>query len=474
MSDDLSNRRVFANRTLNMRSIRAVGFDMDYTLVHYKVQVWEQRAYAHARDILAARGLPVAGLEFDPDLCTVGLVLDLERGNLVKASRFGYVTRAFHGTRPMSFADQRSCYAGSYVDLREPRWMFLNTLFSLSEATLYAQCVDLLDAGRLDGALGYEALYRVVRDAVDRTHMEDAIKAEIAKDPAPFIEPDPLLVPTLLDLKDAGKLLMLITNSEWSYTKSILEYVLDPALPSGQTFRDVFDVLIVAASKPGFFTAQNPLFELVDDSGLLKPSRGPLRKGTAYLGGNARQVERDLELQAEDILYVGDHLYSDVHVTKDMLRWRTALVLRDLEAELDALASFQDSQLRLSQLMARKSELERTLDAHKLALQRQKHGRGQRGDADGAHRALSELRSQLDALDEEIAPLARAAGRLNNPNWGLIMRAGIDKSYLARQLERYADVYTSRVSNFSLCTPFAYLRAPQVNLPHDQGLSASD
>ncbi|MET0283873.1 MAG: 5'-nucleotidase domain-containing protein, partial [Polyangiales bacterium] len=27
-------RRLFCNRTLNMRSIKAVGFDMDYTLVH--------------------------------------------------------------------------------------------------------------------------------------------------------------------------------------------------------------------------------------------------------------------------------------------------------------------------------------------------------------------------------------------------------------------------------------------------------
>jgi hypothetical protein len=66
-----------------------------------------------------------------------------------------------------------------------------------------------------------------------------------------------------------------------------------------------------------------------------------------------------------------------------------------------------------------------------------------------------------------IAPLAaRAATRLNK-NWGLLMRAGNDKSQLARQVERYADVYTSRVSNFVYATPFAYLRAPGGSLPHD-------
>ena len=39
------------------------------------------------------------------------------------------------------------------------------------------------------------------------------------------------------------------------------------------------------------------------------------------------------------------------------------------------------------------------------------------------------------------------------------MHAGNDASHLARQLESYADIYTSRVSNFLFQTPFAYLRA---------------
>jgi hypothetical protein len=47
------------------------------------------------------------------------------------------------------------------------------------------------------------------------------------------------------------------------------------------------------------------------------------------------------------------------------------------------------------------------------------------------------------------------------------MRAGNDKSLFARQVERYADVYTSRASNFLMETPFAFLRAPRGTLPHD-------
>ena len=48
-----------------------------------------------------------------------------------------------------------------------------------------------------------------------------------------------------------------------------------------------------------------------------------------------------------------------------------------------------------------------------------------------------------------------------------LMRSGADKSLFARQVERYADVYTSRVSNLLYATPHGYLRAFRSPLPHD-------
>ena len=38
-------RRVWCNRTLNLRAIKAVGYDMDYTLVHYRTREWERAAF---------------------------------------------------------------------------------------------------------------------------------------------------------------------------------------------------------------------------------------------------------------------------------------------------------------------------------------------------------------------------------------------------------------------------------------------
>src|SRR3954447_1481803 len=90
-------RQVYCNRTMNLRSIKAIGYDMDYTLVHYRVDEWERVAFEHGRRALALRGWPVEHLSFEPRSVIQGLVFDLELGNLVKATRFGYVIRAHHG-----------------------------------------------------------------------------------------------------------------------------------------------------------------------------------------------------------------------------------------------------------------------------------------------------------------------------------------------------------------------------------------
>lgn len=464
-------RRIYCNRTLNLRSTRAVGFDMDYTLVHYKVEEWERRAYRHAKQSLLDRGWPLEDVEFAPELVTLGLILDLELGNIVKANRFGYVKRALHGSAPLDFAVQRSTYGRTLVDLSEPRWVFMNTLFSLSEACLFAQCVDLLDAGALPDVHGYEQLYRAVRSGVDEAHMLGELKADIVASPERYVELDPEIPLTLMDLSQAGKKVMLITNSEWAYTRDIMRYAFDRYLPEGTTWRSLFDVVVVGARKPAYFTQGQACFEVVDDEGLLRPVVGGLKEGGVYLGGHAGLVEDYLGISGEQILYVGDHIFSDVNVSKRMLRWRTALIVRELEEDLIALERFKPQQAELTFMMAEKERLEHAFSVVRLAHQRLTKGYGPQPEEDAAEleAGMKARRRELVALDQRIAPLAKAAGELNSERWGLLMRAGNDKSHLARQVERNADIYTSRVSNLLPNTPFVYLRSPRGSLPHDSG-----
>lgn len=462
-------RRVFCNRTLNLRGIQAIGCDMDYTLVHYNHDLWEQTAYAHVRQSLLSAGLPVDGLAFDGQLVTRGLVLDLELGNIVKCSRFGYVVRAMHGTTPMHHEAQRQAYARTLVDLSEPRWVFLNTLFSLSEGCLFGQLVDLLDAGRLAPQLAYRGLYELVQRHLGMAHMEGTLKAEIMRAPERFVVPDAELPLALLDLKQAGKRLMVITNSEWAYTRAMMAYAFDDHLPAGMTWRDLFDLVIVAARKPLFFHGQSSAFVLEDEqAGLFRPTL-ELEDGRIHLGGHAQLVERHLGLRGEEILYIGDHLYADVHVSKDILRWRTALIIRELEDELAAQTAHEGDARALAVLMTEKQRLEHAQGQLRVQLQRLEasYGPAPTASASDIHRAMQSTKQRLMALDAEVAPLAQRAGKRFNPNWGPLMRAGQDKSRMARMVERYADIYTSRVANLLAYGPFAYLRAPGGSLPHD-------
>ena len=462
-------RRVFCNRTLNMRSIAVVGFDMDYTLVHYDVTAWEARAFAHVQRKLLDAGHPVQDLHFDADRFARGLVLDLELGNLVKANRFGYVTQAAHGMQLLSHEAQRAAYTQVWVDLAEPRWVFLNTLFSLSEACLYAQLVDLHDAGHMPG-LDYRSLYELVGRTMDAAHLEGELKAEIIADPERFVAPDPELPRTLLDLQQAGKKLFLATNSEWHYTQAMMQYAIDRHLPGG-SWRDLFTLVIAQARKPGFFDGNAGFAEILDAAGTERPLQGPLQAGRVYRGGNAQAVQDFFGCGGDSILYVGDHVYADVHVSSQIRRWRTAMILRELEDEVRDERAFVATQVALHERMAAKERLDHRQAVLRLALQRVGLGaelpEGVVGNAGALHEQLRLLRRDIEALDAQIAPLAKAAGQLGHPLWGPLMRAGNDKSRLARQIEGHADVYTSRVSNFLRLTPFGYLRAVRGSLPHD-------
>ncbi len=84
------NRGVFCNRTLNFRSLRAIGYDMDYTLVDYRMEAFELQVFEFARERLLAEGWAVESLVFDPGMVARGLVIDTEQGNVVRPTASGW------------------------------------------------------------------------------------------------------------------------------------------------------------------------------------------------------------------------------------------------------------------------------------------------------------------------------------------------------------------------------------------------
>ncbi|KAJ7955338.1 5-nucleotidase [Quillaja saponaria] len=472
-----SPRGIFCTRTLNLRSISAIGYDMDYTLMHYNVMAWEGRAYDYCMENLRNVGFPVDGLAFDPDLVIRGLVIDKEKGNLVKADRFGYVKRAMHGTKMLSTQDVSEMYGRELVDLRkESRWEFLNTLFSVSEAVAYMQMVDRLDDGTIASDLGpldYKGLYKAVGRALFRAHVEGRLKSEIMSKPEQFVEPDPQLPLALLDQKEAGKRLLLITNSDYQYTDKMMQHSFNRYLPNDMDWRDLFDIVIVSARKPEFFQMSHPMYEVVTGEGLMRPCF-KAQTGGVYSGGSALMVENSLNIHGDEILYVGDHIYTDVSQSKVHLRWRTALICRELEEEYSALICSRNHRASLIELINQKEVVGDLFNQLRLAAQRRTKERPAQTlaatnmDDEELTQSMQKLLIVMQRLDEKIAPMLEADGELFNKRWGFLSRAGLwDKSHLMRQIEKYADIYTSRVSNFLHYTPFMYFRSQEQTLAHD-------
>ncbi|KAJ6719929.1 5'-NUCLEOTIDASE DOMAIN-CONTAINING [Salix purpurea] len=472
-----SSRGIFCSRTLNLRSISAIGYDMDYTLIHYNVKAWEGRAYDYCLENLRSMGFPVDGLAFDPDLVIRGLVIDKDKGNLVKADRSGYVKRAMHGTRMLSTQDVSEMYGRELVDLRkENRWEFLNTLFSVSEAVAYMQMVVKYDEGAISAEIcppDYRGLYKAVGKALFRAHVEGQLKSEIMSKPELFVEPDPELPLALLDQKEAGKKLLLITNSDYHYTDKMMKHSFNRFLPNDMGWRDLFDMVIVSARKPEFFQMSHPLYEVVTGEGLMRPCF-KARKGGVYSGGSAQMVENSLDIHGDEILYVGDHIYTDVSQSKVHQLWRTALICQELEEEYSALIHSRGHRATLIELINQKEVVGDHFNQLRLALQRRNTGRPAQTlaatnmDDQELTESMKKLLIVMQRLDEKIAPMLEADGELFNKRWGFLSRAGLwDKSHLMRQVEKYADIYTSRVSNFLHYTPFMYFRSQEQTLAHD-------
>ena len=55
-----------------------------------------------------------------------------------------------------------------------------------------------------------------------------------------------------------------------------------------------------------------------------------------------------------------------------------------------------------------------------------------------------------------------------NRYWGLIFKEGTENSRFGEQVEDYACIYTSRVSNFRFYSPNRHFRGPRDRMPHER------
>ncbi|KAK3009760.1 hypothetical protein RJ639_014278, partial [Escallonia herrerae] len=460
-------KQIFCNRSLNMKSIAAIGFDMDYTLAQYKPDTFESLAYeGTVRKLVYDLGYPKELLElsFDWKYMVRGLVLDKKRGNILKMDRHKYVKVAYHGFKELSKEDKVAAYGSTLTRdaFDEPDYALIDTLFSLAEAYLFAQLVDFKDnnPGLFPVGTDYSRMYKDVRAAVDLCHRNGTLKQMVAKDPKRYINEDTLIVPMLKMLRDSGRSTFLVTNSLWDYTNIVMNFLcgaptLDGCSASNFDWLQYFDVVITGSPMPQvsvdisstmlyvificfpFMSSSEVdlvLTEKVGSNSLKLPLKS--LKGTCrvFQGGNVAHLHKLLDIgSSSQVIYVGDHIYGDILRSKKVLGkistfiyglgWRTMLVVPELEREVELLSETRDTrkQLRL-------------------------------------------LRSERDCIEDKIHHLKWSL-RFEGLNADEKQKLSCELEIL--EVERFACLYTSQVTNLSLYSPDKYYRPSEDFMPHE-------
>ena len=239
----LKDTNVYCNRELDMNQIQVVGFDMDYTLAQYHIE-FDLLAYEGAKKKLVDwLGYPenVLDLKYDRNISQRGCIIDRKRGNILKLDQHRYVRAVNHGLTTLSHDQRKSIYRESYQEVESftgKEFSNIDTPFSLVDACLFAQLVDMKDSfaqsinlkqsinneqthktGReskthieyeeyktlpefssqvipklhkniLFHSKSYIDIWQDLRRCLDRCHRDGAIKHIVAKDPAKYIVHD--------------------------------------------------------------------------------------------------------------------------------------------------------------------------------------------------------------------------------------------------------------------------------------------
>ncbi len=452
--------KVFVNRTLNLKKIRYIGVDMDHTLVRYNSENFERLSHTTMIQKLIKRGYPetLRKLTFDYNFAIRGLVIDRKMGNLLKLNRYTAIRASYHGLKPLDFKTHQKLYKSTYIDLSNTEYLAVDTSFSISLANLIAQLVELKDTDLANTYPEYSQIADDVLDALDEAHRDGSLKEVVAKNLDQYIIKDAKLVECLEKFRRHGKKIFVLTNSDYHYTKLLLDYAIQPFLKEFKSWADLFEIVITFASKPKFFYENQKYLVVNPADGSMTNMEGKLTPGI-YQGGNAKKFTADLDLAGDDILYIGDHIYGDILRLKKDCNWRTAMVIEELDEEVENNRKAEPINQEIEMLMKKKEPFEDELT--EIMTQRIEK------KASVSESQIDSLQKTIAEIDSQISQLIKKQQAMYNANWGQLMRAGNEESYFAYQLDRYACVYMQQLSDLLDLSPRTYFRAPRRPLAHE-------
>lgn len=458
---------IYANNYLNYGDLKVIGFDLDYTLVSYTVEL-QTLIYNLARDVLvSAYGYPsdLSSIQFDPKFAIRGLTVDARHGVLSKLSHLQKlaINRTYRGKQQLSPTDMEKLYGNRHIpygDLSQMRP--LNDLFSVAEGCLIADVMELFlsNSQKTGETFLPSSLVEDVQQAISEVHINGSMQGAVLADPDRYIKSAPDLGNMLHHVKNSGKKLFLCTNSGYTYSHQAMNHALGLKSHSNE-WKDLFDVIICSAKKPDFYKSRMPfrLWDAVRRTPTTTPV-GKLEKGQVYVQGSANALLRATGWKGEEVLYLGDNLRTDLVEARRWHGWHTGCIINELDTEIDIQQSPECKELHFLRSTLRnlmydlQNEMQRpnyisdiTTDAPSSAADSASANtcKDKKFSA-GKHFDLSE-EQVLSSIEGELQQINTKLSKLFNPNFGSVFRTDGHPSLFAFAMLRYVDLYTSDVSN---------------------------
>ncbi|KAI3782115.1 hypothetical protein L2E82_12148 [Cichorium intybus] len=456
----MNPKGIYVNKNLRLDSIQVYGFDYDYTLAHYSPSL-QNLIYDMAKQHLVNELRYPDGClasKYDQTFPIRGLYYDKLKGCLLKLDFFGSIEPdgCYFGRRKLSRKEIEELYGTRHIGRDQARQLVgLMDFFCFSEVCLIADIVQYFVDAKLEFDASY--IYQDVHRAIQYVHRSGLVHRGVLADPQRYLVKNGQFLSFLKMLKENGKKLFLMTNSPYYFVDGGMRYMLEDSLGCGDSWRELFEVVIAKANKPDFYTSEHPFrcYDVEKDN-LAFSKVDEFLPNKIYYHGCLKTFLQITKWNGPEVIYFGDHLFSDLR-GPSKAGWRTAAIIHELEHEIKIQNedSYRFAQAKFHIIQELLGKLHSTVSS--------------KYTCEG-------FKSLLDELNDERQNARRTMRNMFNESFGATFLTDTgQESAFAYHIHQYADVYTSKPENFMFYQPEAWLHVPYdvKIMPHHLKVSSS-
>ncbi|CAF0915075.1 unnamed protein product [Rotaria sordida] len=324
-------------KTFSLSSCDWIGFDLDHTLIRYRLLELHTLIYQSLCQYLVDThqyNSHLLEIPYDNYFGVKALIYDSLYGNLIQLDSNGLVHTALHGVNTRLSSEKiKEIYPNAFEAIEEDT---TNIVDLIDKENLYEKSsknqINLMKKYNfflIDLNNGFNYLFN--------DFQRGNYFSSIRENPNKFIYKRLDVRQWLEKLKKSNKKLFLATNSRFDYTNLLTTYAF------GNDWQNLFDFIIVDCKKPSFFNNLNKqsFYRVINDNNIIPVTIDEIIKNFnqnyIYSLGNSEDLHLIMsQISNKDpiVIYFGDHIKSDINALKRHTNWLAGIIIEELEFDL--------------------------------------------------------------------------------------------------------------------------------------------